>query len=593
MALTPGVRLGPYEIVAPLGAGGMGQVFRARDTRLNRTVAIKVLMPRLAADPEFQRRFQIEARAVSGLSHPHICTLFDVGRHEGTEFLVMEYLQGQTLAERLKKGPLPLEDVSLYAMQILSALDHAHRKGILHRDLKPANIMLTGSGSEHAAKLLDFGLAKALEPVHGEDPLGLESTEYLVTEPGMIAGTPQYLAPELLQGKPADARSDLHAFGAVLYEMLTGRKAFEGDSKGSVLAAVLRDVPRPISELRPRTPAALEMLVKRCLAKNPDERWQSAADLLAAFQLAGAAGIPITTPEPTGKSRVPAWSLAAVVLLAVIAALALWWRGRAAEPGGAVRFVISAPEKQTLVPRSSAPSPDGRSIVFVATGESGESALWLRSLDSFDAKRLAGTEGAIGPFWSPDARLVGFFTPSKLKKIDLVNGTVQNICNASADLGATWNRSGDIVFAPSNRVPLHRVSASGGEPVPITQLDLSRGENSHRWPHFLPDGRHFLFTARSSLKENTAIYIGSLDSSETRRLAAAQSNAAYADPGCMRGREACLPIASMPPDWRSRASRSRSSPPWDISCPAPRLSLRCRRTAPCWRTRSHKSGAAN
>src|SRR6266851_913302 len=530
MSLTPGARLGPYEILAPLGAGGMGQVFRAKDTCLNRIVAVKVLMPRLAGDPEFQRRFQIEARAVSGLSHPHICPLFYVGRQDGTEFLVMEYLQGQTLAERLKKGPLPLEEISLYATQILSALDHAHRKGILHRDLKPANIMLTGSASHPAAKLLDFGLAKALEPRDREALSENESTEY-ITEPGVIPGTPQYLAPETLQGKPADVRSDLHAFGAILYEMLTGRKAFEGESKGSVLAAVLRDVPRPISELRPDTPPPFEMLVKRCLAKNPDERWQSAADLLAAIQLVTAPGIPVA-PKPHSWPRVRAWNTAAAMSLALIAALALWWQGRRpTETGGAIRFVISAPEKQTLVPKSAAPSPDGRSIVFVAASESGESALWLRSLGEFSAKRLAGTEGAIGPFWSPDARFAGFFTPGKLKKIDLASGTVQNICNASADLGATWNRSGDIVFAPSNRVPLYRVSASGGEPVPITKLDLSRQENSHRWPHFLPDGRHFLFTARSSLKENTTIYVGSLDSAETRRLVAAQSNAAYADPG--------------------------------------------------------------
>ncbi len=529
MPLAAGAQLGVYRIEAPIGSGGMGIVYRAVDTRLGRRVALKLLLDG-APGRQFQRRFQIEARAISSLSHPHICPLFDVGCQDGIEFLVMEYLEGRTLAERLKKGPLPLEEVSLYAMQILSALDHAHRKGILHRDLKPANIMLTGSGSQSATKLLDFGLAKALDPVHAEPATGDESTEY-VTEPGMIVGTPQYLAPEVLQGNPADARSDLHAFGATLYEMLTGRKAFEGKSKGNVLAAVLRDAPRPISELRPGTPAALEMLVKRCLAKNPEERWQSAADLLAAFQLACAPSIPVTAPQAPGKPRTLSWSLAALSCLAVIAALALWWRGRTMETGRPVRFVISAPEKQTLVPKSAAPSPDGRSIVFVAAGESGESALWLRSLDEFDAKRLAGTEGALGPFWSPNARFVGFFASGKLKKIDLATGTVQNICNAAVDLGATWNRSGDIVFAPHNRVPIHRVSASGGEPVPITKLDSSRQENSHRWPHFLPDGRHFLFTARSSLKENTAIYIGSLDSKETRRLAAAQSNAAYADPG--------------------------------------------------------------
>jgi Tol biopolymer transport system component len=504
----------------------MGEVFRGVDTRLNRTVAIKVLSPDCAAGREFRLRFQVEARAVSSLNHPHICTLFDVGQQQDVDFLVMEYVEGQTLRDRLRHGPLPLEEALLYAAQILSALDHAHRKGVVHRDLKPANIMLTGSGATRSAKLLDFGLAMITQH---EAPAEDQSTQIDITAPDQIVGTPQYFAPEILQGKHADARSDLHAFGAVLYEMLTGRAAFQGDSRAHVLAAVVRDAPPPVSSVRPDVAPALSAVLDRCLAKNPDERWQSAADLAAALRIAGVAPPAPSSTSPRKASRL-AWLVTAGALAAVAATLWLS-RDRAGKTPAPVRFIIAAPDGWTLVSKAVAPSPDGRAIAFTATGPSGESQLWLRPLQSREAQPLAGTEGGNGAFWSPDGRFIGFFAQGKLKKLNLENRAVQAICNANVDLGATWNATGDIVFSPFNRVPLHRVAASGGEPVAITTLDTSRGENSHRWPHFLSDGRHFVFTTRSSMAENTTIAVGSLDSKEIHRLVPAQSNAVFVAPG--------------------------------------------------------------
>jgi serine/threonine protein kinase len=534
MPLSPGTRLGAYEILSPLGAGGMGEVYRARDTRLDRTVAIKVLPQHLASDPAARERFEREARAVSSLNHPHICTLHDVGHQEGVDYLVMEYLEGQTLAARLERGPLPLDELLRYAIEIADALDRAHRQGLIHRDLKPGNIMLTKTG----AKLLDFGLAK-LRPA---DPAGaVPGSSALLTQradltaEGTIVGTLQYMAPEQLEGKDADARTDIFSFGAVLYEMITVKKAFEGKNQASVIAAILTVEPQAVSAIQPMTPPALDRVVKRCLAKDPDDRWQTARDLMSELKWisegnsqAGAATPASTRRRDRGRLS---WIVAAIAMLGLVASLPIAITHLRMSPAKATaaRFTMMPPEKNTFE-TSFALSPDGRRIAFVAASDAGPQ-LWIRPLDSFEAQPLPGTENASLPFWSPDGRYIGFFTNGKLKKIEASGGAVQTVCDAPDGRGGTWNQDGLIIFCPRPRDVLHRVLAAGGEPVPITKLDTSRQELGHRWPHFLPDGRHFLFTARSSRREDEAIYIGSLDSDSRAQVATTVSSSAYAAPG--------------------------------------------------------------
>jgi eukaryotic-like serine/threonine-protein kinase len=507
MAVPTGTRLGPYEIVSRVGAGGMGEVFRARDTRLQRTVAIKIL----SADVD-ARRFQQEARAASELSHPGICMLFDVGNQDGTDFLVMEYLEGETLAERLRRGRVPPDQGLQIASELLDGLAHAHRHGIIHRDLKPQNIMLVRSGSRVSAKILDFGLAKRTAVAAADD----QTATLALTHTNVVVGTPKYMAPEQIEGRAADVRTDVYAMGLVLQELLPAASTTE----------------------------TLQQVLKRSVASEPDERWQSAADFRAALDVAR---MPASVPV-SGERRRWMW-IAAAVLAAVFAvgALLISWprRDRAADP---ITFSFGAPGKTTLAAWPGVPSPDGRRIAFVAWDEAGQSSLWIRSLAAEVPQRIAGTETASGPFWSPDGRMVGFFAQGKLKKVDASGGPPQNICDALVDLGATWSTSGDIVFAPANRTVLHRVAAAGGTPEPITRLNEELHENSHRWPHFLPDGRHFLFTARSSVKENTAIYVGSLGSVTAERLLSAQSNASYAPPGhLLFGREGTLMAQSFDP----------------------------------------------
>jgi eukaryotic-like serine/threonine-protein kinase len=486
----------------------MGEVFRARDTRLQRTVAIKILSANVDA-----RRFQQEARAASELSHPGICVLFDVGNQDGTDFLVMEYLEGETLAERLRRGRVPLDQALHVASELLDGLAHAHRHSIIHRDLKPQNIMLVTSGSRISAKILDFGLAKRTAPAAADD----ETATIALTHTNVVVGTPKYMAPEQIEGRASDVRTDVYAMGLVLQELMPAASTTE----------------------------IIQQVLKRSIMREPDERWQSAADFRAALDLAR---MPASLPV-TGEGRRWMWFAAAAGLAAVSAVLVLliFWpkRDRAADP---VTFSFGAPAKTTLAPWAGVPSPDGRRIAFIAKDEAGQSSLWIRSLAAEVPQRIAGTEAASGPFWSPDGRLVGFFAQGKLKKVDASGGPSQNICNALVDLGGTWSTSGDIVFAPANRTVLHRVAAAGGTPEPITKLNEQLHENSHRWPHFLPDGRHFLFTARSSVKENTAIYVGSLGSVTVQRLLSAQSNASYAPPGYLLfGREGTLMAQSFDP----------------------------------------------
>jgi Tol biopolymer transport system component len=531
MRLATGTKLGPYEIHSPLGAGGMGEVYRARDTRLERDVAVKVLPASLSSDPSLRQRLEREAKAVSKLSHPHICTLYDIGHQDGMDFLVMELLEGETLEQRLTKGPLPSEQTIRFAAQIADALARAHKLGITHRDLKPANIMLTKFG----AKLMDFGLAKQLGPA----PLAAALTEMTMeqaklTGEGTIVGTFQYMAPEQLEGKEADARTDTFALGAVIYEMATGKPAFAGKSRASLIAAILTTEPQPMAALQPMTPPGLERVVRKCLAKDPDERWQSANDLSSELswiaESGGHTGSAVLLAA-AGKTRERLAWLISCALVVILIVGAIWWRN-SKPPEQTMYFPAPLP----FPARDIAIAPNGHMIAVVAYWESArKNVLWIYELGSQGARSLADTEGASYPFWSPDGRSLAFFADAKLKKLELSGGPVQTLCDAPSGRGGTWNKDGVIVFTPDARLGggLYRVSASGGTPTPISNPDGSRGEQSHRWPMFLPDGTHYLYMAAnfSGRKGVDAIFVGSLDSNEKRFVVEATANAAYAAPG--------------------------------------------------------------
>jgi tRNA A-37 threonylcarbamoyl transferase component Bud32 len=532
MNLATGAMLGPYELLSLLGKGGMGEVYRARDTRLDRTVAVKVLPQHLSSSPERRQRFEREARAVSSLSHPHICALYDVGRQDGIDYLVMEYIEGESLADRLSKGPLPVDQALRYSIQVANALDKAHRSGIVHRDLKPANIMLTKSG----AKLLDFGLAKLRGNSSEAAPslTSLPTERVSITAEGTILGTFQYMAPEQLEGREADARTDIFAFGAVVYEMATGKRAFNGKSQASLITAIMSADPQPISELQPMSPPALDRIVKRCLGKDPDERWQTAHDLMEELKWVAEAGSQAGAAAPVAarrKIRERGWMIATVVffLAAGLLAVAYFRRAPVETAAAATRFFIYPPEKVSFT-GTFAISPDGRRIVFRGTSE-GKTLLWVRALDSLSAQPLAGTQEALFPFWSPDSRFIGFYSSGKLKKIEATGGPAQPLCDAPLGAQGAWNRDNVIVFAPNFADALYRVSAAGGAPVPLTTLDASRKETAHVLPNFLPDGRHFIYLVTNAQRENTGIYVGSLDSKETKLLVNTYQGAAYAPPG--------------------------------------------------------------
>ncbi len=528
MALPAGTRLGPYEILSPIGAGGMGEVYRGRDTRLDRTVAIKVLAAHFSSQPDLRQRFEREARAVSSLNHPHICILHDVGHQDGVDFLVMEYLEGETLAVRLSRGPLPIEQAVPYAIQIADALALAHRQGVFHRDLKPGNIMLTKSG----AKLLDFGLAKIAAPA-GAGSLTTSPTQGApLTTAGTILGTFQYMAPEQLEGHDADARSDVFSFGAVLYEMVTGRKAFEGRTQASVAGAILHTEPPSASSLQPGLPPALDRLIRRCLLKDPEQRWQTARDLASELQWIVEAGAPAPAPAaipvPTRLREKLFWPVTAIAVVALLA-FALSQFRRPPEPAEAIRFVISPPEKASFTGFPSV-SPDGRRVAAVVADASGKRAVWVRSLDALAAQPLPGSEESLFSFWSPDSRSLGFFSQGRLKTVAVSGGAPQVVCAVPESVGATWNQDGVILFGRFADV-VHSVPATGGVPVPVTSLDKSRQEVGHRLPYFLPDGRRFLYYAFSRQAENNAVYAGSLDSKEKKLVVRAGSAAVYAAPG--------------------------------------------------------------
>ncbi len=538
MTLQAGIRLGPYEILSPLGAGGMGEVYKARDTRLDRTVAIKVLPQHLSSSPEIRQRFEREAKAIASLSHPNICALYDVGRDGETEYLVMELLEGETLSDRLAKGPLKLEQTLRYGIQVAEALDKAHRQGFAHRDLKPGNVMLTKTG----VKLLDFGLAKVLVPPTS-DP-GLTAFPTLAGSPnltsaGTILGTFQYMAPEQLEGKEADARSDIFAFGAVLYEMATAKKAFSGNSQASLITAIMSSEPVPISTVAPMTPPAFDRVVKTCLAKDPEDRWQSAHDVAGELKWiseGSQAGAPVVIVARRKHRERLAWTLA-VLFFAAGALATVGYFHRAPKPAMPVHFEVFPPGKGTFNNTDSPVtlSPDGRQMVFGVREETGRSYLWVRSLDSAEARRLDATEDAYDPFWSPDGRFIAYGAGGpKLQRIPAAGGPVETICEMTDGRGGAWNRDNVILFTTNGGVsPIFRVHASGGTPVPVTALDRSRGETGHWRPRFLPDGRHFLFVIRSTQPQNTGLAVGSLDSKEVRRLPGIDSSASWAPPGLL------------------------------------------------------------
>jgi serine/threonine protein kinase len=541
MTLSSGTRLGPYEVLAAIGTGGMGEVYRARDTRLERTVAVKVLPAHLSASAEIRQRFEREAKTISSLSHPHICALYDVGNQDGVEFLVMEYLEGETLSERLAKGPVAFDQVLRYGLEIADALDKAHRQGIVHRDLKPGNVMLTKSG----VKILDFGLAKAVAPNAARSGVSLTSlptqqARAELTAEGAILGTLQYMAPEQLEGKEADGRTDIFAFGCVLYEMATGRRAFSGKSQASLISSIMGAEPTPVSAISPMTPPPFDRVVRTCLAKDPDDRWQTAHDIAVQLKWIQEGGSAVGLSAPVvsrrrGRERL-AWILAALATAGLAALLVRDWR-RPSVPPRVVRLSVLPPEKTIFTPPGEfassqfALSPDGRSLAFVAAAAGSRSLLWVRPLDSLSAVALAGTEDATHPFWSPDGRSLGFFTQTTMKRVEASGGAPQKICDTAGGRGGAWSPDGVIVFSDTAATPLLRVPDSGGEPEPATRLNAARGETSHRYPSFLPDGRRFLFFARGSQREHQGIHVGSLGSLDTRMVLKTEGLGVYSPPG--------------------------------------------------------------
>jgi Tol biopolymer transport system component len=537
MVLPSGTKLGPYEIVAPLGAGGMGEVYRARDPRLERSVAIKILPAHLAARPEASERFEREARTISSLNHPNICQLYDVGQQEGVRYLVMELLEGETLAERLGRGPLPLEQVLRYGAEIAEGLQAAHRRGVIHRDLKPGNVMLTKAG----AKLMDFGLAKGMIP---PNPLSEGLTATLtsshpspLTQQGTIVGTFQYMAPEQVEGKEADAGSDLFSLGAVLYEMISGKRAFEGKTLVSVAASILEKEPEPIGTLAPLTPPALARALKKCLSKDPDARWQSAADLASELRWIGE-GTASGTHAAAQLTRAPgmrisewlAWMFCALAIIAVVVlSLVLGFSG-GAKPVIRTQIVPSEKLQFNFVGDNAGPpvvSPDGKNIVFAARGE-GKNQLFVRSLDTLTPQPIAGTQEGTFPFWSPDSRSIAFFADGKLKRTDLAGGPPVTICDAPVGRGGSWSTNGTIMFSPTFTAALLEVPATGGTPTPATRL--SEQYTTHRWPWFLPDGHHFLYLAANhaaTTSPNTAVFWASLDGKDNKLLFTSPSHAIY------------------------------------------------------------------
>jgi hypothetical protein len=504
----------------------MGEVFRARDTRLDRTVAVKTLPAELARNAQLRLRFQREAKAISALSHPNICALYDVGEHEGVDYLVMEFLEGESLAERLTRGPVPLKEALRIGVEIAGALERAHREGVIHRDLKPGNVMLTRNG----AKLLDFGLAKtaAAAPAISAEAPTVQHDHHPLTSEGTIVGTFQYMAPEQIEGAAVDARTDIFAFGALLYEMITGARAFSGRTRTSLIASIVASEPRPMSEVVPVTPPQLEHVVQRCLEKEPDARWQSAHDLRLELEWIAKNADVVAAVR---RSRVSVWPWIAVAAIAIAAGLAAFVLRRPAPATAVLQTHILPPKGQsfTVVMDSLSISPDGR---YVTLAVQGDDRLWLRALDSLEARPIAGTEQGRFPFWSPDSRWIAFFDNSNLKKVNLSGAPPVTLCAAPRGRTGTWSEDGVIFFSPAATVGIHRVPAAGGVAQPVTQLDVSLKETTHRWPVLLPGGK-LLYLAGTHDdavgSESNALYLTSIDNPKQRTLVSRiRSNVAFA-----------------------------------------------------------------
>ncbi len=542
MTLSAGTRLGPYEVLAPLGAGGMGEVYRARDTRLGREVAVKVLPLAVSSDPDRLRRFEKEARSASALNHPNIVTIHDIGESGGTSYIAMEMVDGQTLREILADGALPTKRLLQVAAQVADGLAKAHGAGIVHRDLKPENVMVRKDGF---VKILDFGLAKLTQP---EDASGATQTPTVSgeTAAGIVMGTVGYMSPEQAMGKPLDFRSDQFSFGSILYEMATGRRAFARNSVPETLTAVIREEPEPIGNFSPLSPAPLRWIVERCLAKNPDGRYAATRDLAHDLgtlkdRLAETSG----GLEPArGFSSSPRWlvGLAAAGFLAAAAFAALYARRPSSAVAPPIRFAVRAPEgtKFTWLRTQNlfAVSPDGRRIAFVTRGADGRDSLWVRTLAELSAVPLAGTEGAAAPFWSPDSRFIAFFAGGKLKKIDASTGPPITLCDVpSATPSGSWGSQHKILFASHFEPFVSLVEDAGGAPRIVLKVDPSRQEGSLGWPSFLPDGRHFLYVGRSKAETHSYVRLASLEDGKTTPLLTNCSRAQYVpgDPNAPAG----------------------------------------------------------
>ena len=531
MPLHPDDRLGPYIVVHSLGAGGMGEVFKAQDTRLRRFVALKVIAHDRQELEESQQRFASEGRAIAALNHPHICTLYDTGFAEGRPYLVMEYLEGETLADRLRRGRMPLGELVGLAIEIADALDYAHRHGIVHRDLKPANVFIARPGG---AKLLDFGLS-AMRSATDAALAQLATEPMRLTAEGAIVGTLHYLPPERLDGREADGRADIYAFGVILHEMLSGRRPFDEPTQARLIAAILKGEPAPLDP-PPGTPAELHTIARLSLARDPDDRWQSIGDVAKMLKAVAAR---LGTASRESAATTPRYRRTLVPALMAIAiagsAAAVVWRSRPVPaPEPLVSFLVPPPDGGSLGLTDSsvqtaqfAVSPDGRAIAFVASSADGRRRLWIRSVDNVEPRPLDHSDGATYPFWSPDGRHIAFFADAHLKRMPARGGPAETVCEATNGRGGTWNAQDDIVFVPDNEEPMHRVRAAGGQPSPIFPLPL--GQSGHRWPQFLPDGKHLLYFVRSNDSKVAGIYLTSLDApAAARRLRGALTNGLYA-----------------------------------------------------------------
>ena len=547
MPLASGTSLGPYEIEAPIGAGGMGEVYKARDTRLDRTVAIKVLPEHVAADPDLKQRFEREAKTISSLNHPHICTLHDIGNQDGIDFLVMEYLDGETLAQRLEKGALPLDQALQIAIEIADALDKAHRQGIVHRDLKPGNIMLTKVG----AKLLDFGLAKLRKPgTVGTEGFSAATTQSEpATARGTVLGTLPYMAPEQVEGKETDARTDIFAFGAVVYEMVTGKRAFEGETSASLIGAILKDNPRPVSASQPMSPLPLDRVVKKCLAKDPDRRWQTVHDLRDELTWITQSDEQVGVSTPTAANReqpsragARPWIFAGIVAAGGLV-VALWGLRPPPPPVGlAARFTVSLAPAERLGASEVAVSRDGAQLAYIGVRDD-ERQLFIRDFTVAEARPVRDSIDAVYPFFSPDGEWIGFFAAGSLKKVSVGGGTPITLAEAPAPRGGSWNEDDVIVFAPLPRAGLSRVSADGATPEPVTVLDVEEGETAHRQPRFLPGGKAVVFMAEGTNRESRVI-AQSLETGERHVLVEDATYPNYSSSGHLLYRQAGATMAA-------------------------------------------------